>query len=29
MDEVEDGPAVTAVSRDPEPGLDPRERPQR
>jgi hypothetical protein len=29
MDEVEDAPAVTAVSRDPEPGLDPRERPQR
>lgn len=29
MDEVEEGPAVTAVSRDPEPGLDPRERPQR
>ena len=29
MDEVEEGPSVTAVSRDPEPGLDPRERPQR
>jgi hypothetical protein len=29
MDEVEEGPAVTAVSRDPEPELDPRERPQR
>jgi len=29
MDEVEEAPSVTAVIRNPEPGLDPRERPQR
>jgi hypothetical protein len=28
-DDMEEAPAITAVNRDAEPGMDPREQPQR